>query len=215
MDYIKKYIEEADLVYSDRIKGDLMRYHKLLLEWNKRTNLFSMTDKTKLISRHFVESLIVLLVCDIKKKSKIMDVGSGAGFPGMVVGIVRNDLEFLLVESKRLKSLFLKRVVSDLGLKNVNVECERVENKLKFNNLYNSYDYVFTRAVGQLDIVYSWVEPLLKKNGFFIAWKGGNIEKEVEKMKLKYNNVSIDIIPIDDKMIDSTKMKYLVKVSRG
>ena len=145
---------------------------------------------------------------------KILDVGSGAGFPALPISLIKPEVNFLLVESKRMKALFLKDVVSQLNLENVDVVCDRVENLANNISNKNSFDFAFSRAVTSLEVVYGWIERLLKPGGFYIAWKGGEVEKEIEQLKTKFKNVSVDIFIMDERLVSSGKKRIFVRIKK-
>lgn len=210
----KKRLEDCGIRISDFQIEKFSRYIDLLLAWNKRTNLISKADEAFIIEKHVLESLSVLLICDIHPNSSILDIGSGAGFPALPISFIRPDLNFLLVESKRLKALFLKDVVDQLGLQNVEVICERVE-KLSENLKWREYfDFALCRAVASLDVVYGWARDLIKPMGWFLAWKGGDVKIEIKKMWSEYQDVFIEERQLDRNLVSPERDKKIVLIQR-
>ena len=137
-------------------------------------------------------------------------MGSGAGFPSIPVGLLRPDLNFFLVESKRMKVLFLRQVVAQLDLKNVFVFGERCESFAEKEEYQDCFDFVFNRAVGKLGMVYAWVQPAMKPQAFFVAWKGGDVASEIDEFVVKYKNKKIELLTMDERLVEKEKNRSLV-----
>lgn len=210
----KKIFSHVGININDKQEKQFQKYIDLILIWNKRTNLISRKDESKIVENHFLESLAFLLSFKLFPGIKILDVGTGAGFPALPISLIRSDVNFLLVESKRMKVLFLKEVVSQLKLENVEVICERVENLAQNQKYENGFDFAFSRAVARLEVIYGWIEKLLKPNGLYIAWKGGEVEKEIEQLEAKFKNVCVDIVKMDERLVSSGKNRIFVRVKR-
>jgi 16S rRNA (guanine527-N7)-methyltransferase len=208
-EYLKIKLNKVGLVFTDEHNEKLQSYLYLVKCWNERINIVSKKDEKRLVNRHIVESLSVLKEIEIQPNAEILDIGSGAGFPSIPISVLRRDLNFTLVESKRLKVLFLKEVVSQLNLKNITVLCERVEN-LSQEKWKDYFDLAFSRAVASLEKVYGWSKNFLKPNGCYIAWKGGDIQKEIKEIISKFKKVDIKIINIDKRLVNPAEKKILV-----
>ena len=212
---LKDRLEESGINLSEDQFGKFQQYHDLLLNWSKRTNLISRSDEARIVENHFLESLSVLTALDLKRGSTILDIGSGGGFPGIPVGITRKDLNIYLLESKRLKTLFLREVATELKTDNISIvqsRCESPEIKHKFAS---RFDYVFSRAVGNLDIVYGWVESLLKNDGYYIAWKGGDVDSEIRELESKFKSIKINIIEMDKSFVSAVKGRFFVIIKKA
>jgi len=211
---LKKILSHVGININDKQSEQFQKYIDLLLTWNKRTNLISQKDELRIIENHVLESLSFLLAFKIFPGSKIVDIGSGAGFPALPIGLIYSDVTFLLVESKRMKALFLKEVISNLKLENVAVLCERIENLSQNKKYQDQFDFAFSRAVASFDVVYGWVEKLLKPDGFYIAWKGGNVKEEIEKLQKNFKDICTDVIKMDERLVHSDKQRVFVRVQR-
>ncbi|NOZ60088.1 MAG: 16S rRNA (guanine(527)-N(7))-methyltransferase RsmG [Calditrichaeota bacterium] len=188
------------------------RYYQLLQQWNQRTNLISRSDTAHIVEHHFAESLAIFADFFVPNKGKMLDVGSGGGFPGIPIAILRPELEVFLNESKRMKALFLKEVAEGLDLKNVRVIMDRCENLRREDNLVHSFDFVVTRAVAKLAVVFGWTKALLKKEGFFIAWKGGDVNSEIEELKQNHLIETVKSKEMDHQLVDPARKRCLVYV---
>ena len=163
-------------------------YSSLLLEWNEMFNLTAITDKDEIVTKHFIDSLYLTKYLSLDNVS-LLDVGSGAGFPGIPLAIVSPNAKITLLESNGKKVSFLKEVVSKLGLSNVSIIQSRSE-ELKTREVY---DYVTARAVKQLNILLEISVQLLKVNGIFIAYKG-DASSELKEAEKAINKLSLEEI---------------------
>lgn len=175
-------------------------YLAMLKEWNLMFNLTAITEDEQIIEKHFLDSLLPLKYISIKGKS-LIDIGSGAGFPGMVLAIVNPDARIVLLEPNNKKAKFLDVVKEKLSLNNVTVVIGRAETQILDRE---AYDFATARAVKQLNILLELAIPLLKVKGTFIAMKSQNVSEEMSASKnalktLKSKIISCheDILPTD------------------
>jgi 16S rRNA (guanine527-N7)-methyltransferase len=149
-----------------------------LLEWNKKFNLTSITDPAEIRIKHFEDSLTLLQAVELSDQS-VIDIGAGAGFPGIPLKLARPGIKLTLVEATRKKTDFLKQLVSVLELKETEVLWGRAEELVKDRR--ESYDIAVSRAVAKLNILSKWCLPFVKPGGLFIAYKGDEVEAEVKE----------------------------------
>ncbi len=157
-------------------KEKLIHFCRLLKEYNKRFNLISKKEEQN-IESHIKDSIQAVSI--IKDNKKVADIGSGNGFPGIILAIKKPFCEFILIESQQKKAKFLAAVVKELGLKNVSVYSGRVEEFARNNR--ESVDIATARAVAHLAVVLEYSAPLLKVGGLCIAYKGAQAEKEIKE----------------------------------
>jgi 16S rRNA (guanine527-N7)-methyltransferase len=196
----------------------LDKYYKMLIEWNKKTNLTAITEEKQVYLKHFYDSLTLSLVYDFNKNISVCDVGTGAGFPGLVLKIVFPGIKLILVDSNNKKIQFLTAVVNQLGLDRVEIEHFRIEEYGKKER--EKFDVVTCRAVARLNIISELCIPLLKVNGVFIAMKG-NIGEEVKEIagSLKLLTSEIEEIkkfelPIEESARSLVKIKKIEKTDQ-
>lgn len=170
-------------------------YKDLLLEWNKKVNLTAITDEYEIIVKHFVDCLECSKA--IKDEKKIIDVGTGAGFPGMVLAIYYPDIEFTLLDGLNKRLIFLQEVVDKLGLTNVKIVHGRAEEVVRIDNLFNYYDASVSRAVANLPVLLEYVSPYVKVGGYSIVMKGDSVEEEI---KLAQNALKTLNLKVDEKI---------------
>lgn len=195
----------------------LERYYELLIEYNKVMNLTGITDKEDVYLKHFYDSLTITKVIDLNNYSTLCDVGTGAGFPGLVIKILYPHLKITLLDSLNKRLNFLNIVIKELNLKDIETIHTRVEE-------YNKkFDIIVARAVAPLNILLEYCIPITKINGYFIAMKGKN--EEANNALLKLNSEIIEtnsfLLPIENsnrtiikiKKIKETDKKYPRKYS--
>ena len=157
-------------------------YLELLLFWNQRINLFSRRDVSRLAERHLLESLAWIPTYGRKLQAPVMDLGSGAGFPGVPIAIWNPGLEMTLVESKQKKARFLAEVIQRLGL-NARVVPTRIEEITVNPTHLKKYRLIFARAVASLLVLAKWTQQLLAEGGRLVTFKGDTLQKELEELK--------------------------------
>lgn len=156
-------------------------YMNLLVEWNKKINLTAITKEKDIILKHFVDSLTVLKY--IKENKSIVDVGTGAGFPGIPLAIMNDSLKITLVDSLNKRINFLNEVCNKINLENINAIHARAEEFGQDNNYRESYDVAISRAVANLTVLAEYLLPLVKVGGKIICMKGPDIEEELKQAK--------------------------------
>lgn len=157
----------------------LKEYARLLKEWNEKMNLTSIVEEEEVIEKHFLDSVLPFLGFDLKGK-KILDIGSGAGFPGMVLALLFEEAEVHLLDATKKKFLFLEEVQKTLQIPNVHFEIGRVE---EMKNLRDSFDFVTARGFALTRIFLEVAAPLAKRKGTLIAMKSRRGEEEYEEAK--------------------------------
>lgn len=156
-------------------------YQKELSRWNKKINLISRSsDSPHHIFKHILDSILILKAVTIPLGAKILDFGSGAGFPGIPMKILRDDISLTLLESRKKKAFFLEHMIKTLKFKGIEVICKRAEDLVDSTNLRGKHYLVTAKAVGKLDNVTHSILPFLKVGGFLVAYKGKSSEDEIE-----------------------------------
>ena len=157
------------------------RYAADLVAWNRRSNLTTITDPLDIVRKHFLDSLSVLSVCEPEPGARVIDVGSGAGFPGLPLRIARPDLRVTLLEATRKKCDFLRHVVTVLALDNVHVVNGRAEDAARAAAHRERYDIAVARAVAETTTLAEYLLPFVRVGGWALAMKSGEVEAEVER----------------------------------
>lgn len=177
-DYLKKGIEKIGIKIPEEKIDKLMEYLKILVEYNSHTNLTAIRDEEGIIEKHFLDSLLLMKYIR-KTEEKAIDIGTGAGFPGMVLAICNPNIKFTLIDSVGKKINFLKQVKEKLTLNNVEIFNVRAEEFINSENR-ETYDLGFCRGVSKLNIILEYEIPFLKVGGRFLPQKmeGTNEEKD-------------------------------------
>lgn len=171
---------ELGLNLPQKILKELEFYSKELIEYNKKVNLTAVTNADEIALKHFVDSLSILKYSNFKKGAKVIDIGTGGGFPGMVLKIARDDINLTLVDSTNKKLEFLRKLSSKMQ-KNVEIIHTRAEELAKDENYKNKFDIVTARAVARLNKLGKYTLPFLAKNGECILMKGPAPEDEIDE----------------------------------
>lgn len=164
------------------------KYKDLLLEWNNKINLTAITEENEIILKHFIDSCTILKY--IEDNQKIIDIGTGAGFPGIPLKIMNESLKITLVDSLNKRVNFLNEVISELKLENIEGIHSRAEDLGRDNNYREKYDVATSRAVANLSTLLEYLMPFVKVNGICICMKGPNIEEELNEAKKAINELS-------------------------
>lgn len=158
------------------------KYFKLLIEWNEKINLTAITDEQGVAVKHFADSLALFNYIDVPIGASIIDVGTGAGFPGIVLKIARPDINLTLLDSLNKRLVFLQKVLDETGLEAKLVH-SRAEDGAKRLEYREKYDFAVSRAVAQLNVLSEYCLGYVKKCGKFIALKGPNADGEIMNAK--------------------------------
>jgi len=160
------------------------RYLDLLIEWNQKINLTSLKTPQEIIIKHFLDSLTCIKVIDLYSnidKNSIIDIGTGAGFPGIPIKIVCPSIELFLLEARKKKSIFLEKLIKELNLRRVRILEGRAEAFGRCQKHREKYDITISRAVAPLNILSEYCLPLTRIGGLFIAQKGRSYKGELKK----------------------------------
>ena len=156
----------------------LARFYQLLVTWNEKINLTTIIKEEEVYLKHFYDSLTLIKVIDLRQPLTVLDVGTGAGFPGIVLKIVFPNLKITLLDSLTKRINYLNEIIKELDLHDIETVCSRCEEYTKINR--EKYDLVVARAVSHLKILSEMIIPTVKVNGYFIAMKA-NLNDELEK----------------------------------
>ena len=176
---INVFIEELEKIgikVTEQQLQQLEKYYELLVEYNNVMNLTGITDKKEVYLKHFYDSLTLNKVIELNKVNSLCDIGSGAGFPGLVIKILFPEINITLVDSLNKRITFLNTVIEELGLQNITAVHSRIEDFARQNK--EKYDIVTARAVAKTNILLELSMPLIKINGQFVAMKS-NVEEEI------------------------------------
>lgn len=202
---------------SDVQKDQFNRYYDLLIEWNDKINLTAITDKQEVIKKHFEDSLSISSVIDMNAVNSVIDVGTGAGFPGIPLKIVFPSLKLTLLDSLNKRINFLNTVVDELGLADVSAIHGRAEEYGRDVVYRESFDLCVSRAVANLSTLSEFCLPFVKVGGYFVSYKSEKADIEYIEAKNAINLLSGGNVRIEDVIITDTdltrKMVLIEKLS--
>lgn len=196
----------------DNIKSNQLfdEYYKFLIEENEKYNLTAITEKEEVFYKHFLDCAKVLEYIDLSGKV-ICDVGSGAGFPGIVLKILCPSLKLYIIEPIGKRCSFLNMLVTRLNLKDVVIINDRAENVKQYRNYF---DYVFARAVSNLPMLIELCIPLVKVSGSFIALKGSNYQEEIDSSKNALDELKSLILKIDTYELKDYGLHSIININK-
>ena len=194
--------------FEPEICEDFDTYYKLLIDWNEKINLTAITDEREAAFKHFIDSVSALDCGLFKEGAKIIDVGTGAGFPGLPLKIYRSDLEVTLMDSLNKRINFLNEVIDVLGLDGVETVHARAEELGRDKKHREKYDICVSRAVANLASLTELCMPFVKEGGYFISLKGPKAEEEVADAKKAIELLGGEFIEIKNYAIDETDLDH-------
>ena len=180
IDYLKKGLEEVGLNSNEICAAKLERYKELLLEWNEKMNLTAITEDKEVYIKHFVDSITCMLTDEFQEGKSVIDVGTGAGFPGLPIKIYDESIKLTLLDSLKKRIGFLQTVCSELELQEVEFVHGRAEDFGKNPDYREQYDIVVSRAVASLNVLLEYCTPFLKVGGVFVCQKGPAASDELK-----------------------------------
>jgi len=183
IEFFKDNLNELELKLKDTQIELFISYYKILIEWNKVMNLTGITKFEDVIMKHFIDSLSIVKVLDLESIESIIDIGTGAGFPGIPLKIVYPDINIVLLDSLNKRIKFLYEVISSLGLKYIMCIHGRAEDFSKKEEYREKFDLCVSRAVANLSSLAEYCVPYVKKDGIFISYKSGKLEEELMESK--------------------------------
>ena len=180
------FIEEAkkiNITFTEKQLEQFRIYYEMLVEKNKVMNLTGITEWDEVLEKHFLDSISLIRVIDLSQNISVLDMGTGAGFPGIPLKIAFPNLQITLADSLNKRVLFLQEVIDALKLEGIEAVHSRAEDLARDKNYREQYDLVVSRAVANLSTLSEYCLPFVKIGGQFISYKSGDIEEEVVASK--------------------------------
>jgi len=210
---IKESFEKIDILLNEEQINQYYKYMNLLIEWNEKVNLTAIIEPNDIILKHFVDSATILKY--IKDNENIVDVGTGAGFPGIPIKIANNTLDIILLDSLNKRINFLNEVIQENNLEKIQTVHSRVEDFGNNTKYREKFEVATSRAVANLSVLAEYMLPLVKVGGRCICMKGSEIEEELEKSKNAINLLGGKITKVEQfKLIDSDNTRNIVIIEK-
>lgn len=188
MELLLNYAKDYGINLDEKAPERFKIYYNFLVEYNKHTNLTSITEEKDVIIKHFLDSIIVSKFLELTPGLRLIDVGTGAGFPGVPLKIANPEIDLTLLDSLNKRIIFLNKLVEKLGLTS-EIFHSRAEECGKNKKFREKFNIVTSRAVAKLTVLSEYCLPLLKVGGYFVSLKGSNVENEIEE-----SNKSIEVL---------------------
>ena len=195
-DLMIDYGKEMNIVFTEEQLQNFYQYMNLLIEWNEKINLTAIVEPKEIILKHFIDSLTIIKY--IEPNKTIIDIGTGAGFPGIPIKIVRPDLKVTLLDSLNKRINFLNEVIKSLELENISAVHARIEEYAKNKQYRENYGIATSRAVANLTTLSEYMLPMIKVKGMAICMKGSDVNEEISKSKNSINILGGEISKIED-----------------
>lgn len=215
IDAFKKGLKELNLVLDKNQLDQFIKYYEILVEWNSFMNLTTITEFDEVILKHFLDSISIVKGVDFSKMHTVIDVGTGAGFPGIPLKIVYPHLRITLLDSLNKRIKFLNEVILSLNLEEIKTIHGRAEDYAKQLEYRESYDLCVSRAVANLSSLTEYCLPYVRKGGLFVPYKSGTVEQEVKDAKKAIRVMGGDIKEIIHfQLLDTDMERSLVIIEK-
>ena len=192
------------------------KYFELLIEWNKKINLTSITERNEVITKHFIDSVLLLSHYSENyfENKEVIDIGTGAGFPGIPLAIMMPNTNFTLIDSLNKRIHFLEIVIDELQLKNVRLFHGRAEDYGKDNDFREQFDFCVSRAVAPLPTLLEFCSPFIKVDGNLLLYKSKKSEDEIREAKHALSKLNCTISDICELWKDKSIERYILNIKK-
>lgn len=211
-DIMKTAADEVSIEFNEDKYEKFIKYMRLVQEWNQKINLTAITEDDEFIKKHFIDCIKAFKSNELKEARTLIDVGTGAGFPGLPIAILNDDTQVTLLDSLNKRINFLNLVVKELGLKNVVTIHARAEEGARKKELREQFDVATSRAVANMAVLSEFCLPYVKVGGYFVALKGPAIEEELVNGKNAIGTLGGKLERIDETIVEGTDLNHNIVV---
>lgn len=213
---MKSEFNKYGLLLDETMSNQFDKYYELLIDWNQRMNLTTITDRDEVLQKHFIDSVLLLTKYDKTEfeNKTIIDVGTGAGFPGIPLAIMLSQTNFILIDSLDKRITFLKTVLDELELSNVTLYHGRAEDFGKDTSFREQFDYCVSRAVAPLPILLEYCSPFIKVDGSLLLYKSIKTDQEVDESKHALDELNCKIGEICTLSDDEDYKRYIIEIHK-
>lgn len=209
---LKDLLTKLDISYTDDQLGKFDKYYELLIDWNKKFNLTAITEYEDVVIKHFTDSILVCRYFDFNNDSYLIDVGTGAGFPGIPIKIMNPGSRIVLLDSLNKRIRFLEAVIDELELENIKCIHGRAEDVAREKEYRGRFDFALSRAVANLSTLSEYCIPFLKPGGCFISYKSDKSDEEIDASKNALKCLNSELTSIEETKIPDTDIRRRILV---
>lgn len=214
IDILKANATDYDIVIGDDLAKKLEIYGSLLKEWNDKINLTAIKDDEGIAIKHFLDCLLVGKAADFKAGMSVIDVGTGAGFPGLVIAAAYPDVNVTLLDSTGKKLKAVENIAQEMGVKNVKIVHARAEDAGKAPEFRGKYDFATARAVAELRVLLEYTLPFVKVGGAFLSLKAATAKEEIDGATNSLKTLGGKIEGINDFILPGGDKRAIIKVKK-
>ena len=205
---MKNACDSVEMNFDEDKYNKFITYKNLLQEWNEKINLTAITEDEEVIKKHFIDCIKAFSENQFKEAKTLIDVGTGAGFPGLPIAIMKEDLNITLLDSLNKRVNFLNIVRNSLNLTNVTTIHSRAEDGARNKELREKFDIATSRAVANMAVLSEFCLPYVKVGGYFIALKGPAITDELNDAKNAIGTLGGKLIEVIEVSVEGTDLKH-------
>lgn len=202
---LKEYAKEIDVILDEEMLNKFYKYKEMVIEWNEKINLTAITDEKEFLIKHFIDSITTNKYIEAEKS--IIDVGTGAGFPGIPLKILNKDNKIVLFDSLNKRLKVLEDIISKVELKNVETLHGRAEETFRNKEHREKYDIATSRAVAALNVLVELMLPAVKVGGICICMKGNNAEEEIKEAQKAIKELGGEISKVEKIILPELNME--------
>lgn len=210
------YFKAYDIDYNEKIIKDFYVLTDLLLTENEKYNLTAIKDIDGIIVKHYIDSVMILKYFAIPENAKIIDIGTGAGFPALPLYIMRNDLRITFLDSSHKKINFIKHAAENIfgNYDKFIFYCGRAEDFGKKENVRETYDFAVSRAVARLNVLCELAAPFIYPGGYFIAYKSKNTDEEIFESEKAFRELDLTVTETAEFDLDGDNKRVLLEIKK-